>query len=329
MIKKALITLRTVVKFMTVLVVAAVLIMGIIAFVYKPIYGVYLGDEFIGYSEDKQKLQTRINNYMDQGEGEHVAFVQIDTLPSYELCFLKKGITTNDEEIYNKVKETGTTYYKFYAIAISNEEKLYVSTFKEAEEAVAKLKEKNSANADNLSIIEKYSTELGELKQTEEAVSTLYEQKKVVKKVTVSSKKTTVSSGKTSSSGKAPNTGISFAYPVASPNISSGYGSRWGRTHKGLDFAAATGTNIYASAGGTVTFSGWNSGGFGYLVIISHGNGTQTYYAHCSKLLCSVGQTVSQGQLIAKVGNTGRSFGSHLHFEIRVNGVSYNPALYL
>lgn len=328
MIKKALIALRASVKFITVLIIAALLIIGIIAFVYKPIYGVYLGDEFIGYSEDKQKLQSKINQYIEQGEGEHIAFVQIDTLPTYELCFLKKGITTNDEEIYNKVKETGTTYYKFYAIAISNEEKLYVSTFKEAEDAVAQLKEKNSANSDNLSIIEKYSTELSELKQTDEVVSTLYEKKKVVKKVTVSSTKTTVSSG-TASSGKKTNIGVSFAYPMSSSNISSGYGSRWGRTHKGLDFAASTGTNIYASASGTVTFSGWNSGGYGYLVIISHGNGVQTYYAHCSALLCSVGQTVSQGELIAKVGNTGRSTGSHLHFEIRVNGVAYNPALYL
>lgn len=328
MIRKALIALRTSIKIMTVLIVAAILIIGIIAFVYKPIYAVYLGDEFIGYSEDKQKLQTRINNYQDHGEGEHVAFVQIENLPTYELCFLKKGLVANDEEIYNKVKETGTTYYKFFAIAVNNEEKLYVSTFKEAEDTVSKLKEKNSANSSSLSIVEKYSTELGELKQTEEAVSTLYEQKKVVKKVRVSSKKTTVSTGKVSS-GKGPSTGISFRYPVASPNISSGYGSRWGRTHKGIDFAHPTGTNIYASASGTVTFSGWNSGGYGYLVIISHGNGVQTYYAHNSKLLCSVGQNVSQGQLIAKSGNTGRSTGPHLHFEIRINGVAYNPALYL
>lgn len=326
MIKKALITLRASVKFMTVIIIAALLIIGIIAFVYKPIYAVYLGDEFIGYSEDKQKLQTKINNYQNKGEGEHVAFVQIDTQPTYELCFLKKGIVTNDEEIYNKVKETGTTYYKFYAIAISNEEKLYVSTFKEAEDAVAQLKQKDSANASKLSIIEKYSTELGELKQTEEAVSTLYEKKKVVKKVTVSS--TTINSAITPSNKKT-NIGIAFAYPVASPNISSGFGSRWGRTHKGIDFAASTGTNIYASAGGTVTFAGWNSGGYGYLVIISHGNGVQTYYAHCSSVLCSVGQQVSQGQLIAKVGSTGRSTGAHLHFEIRLNGVAYNPALYL
>ena len=326
MIKKALIALRTSVKLITVIIVAALLIIGIITFVYKPIYGVYLGEEFIGYSEDKQKLQTKIYNYMEHGEGEHVAFVQIEDLPTYELCFLKKGIVTNDEEIYNKVKGTGTTYYKFYAIAVDNQEKLYVSTFKEAEDTVEQLKKKQSANSEKLSIVEKYSTELSELKQTSEAVSSLYEQKKVVKKVTVSSTK--VSSGKVAT-GKAPNVGINFAYPVDSPNISSGYGARWGRTHKGLDFAESTGTNIYASAPGTVTFSGWNTGGFGYLVIISHGNGVQTYYAHCSSLVAKVGQNVSQGQLIAKVGNTGRSFGAHLHFEIRVNGVAYNPALYL
>ena len=326
MIKKALIALRTSVKLITVIIVAALLIIGIITFVYKPIYGVYLGEEFIGYSEDKQKLQTKIYNYMEHGEGEHVAFVQIEDLPTYELCFLKKGIVTNDEEIYNKVKGTGTTYYKFYAIAVDNQEKLYVSTFREAEDTVEQLKKKQSANSEKLSIVEKYSTELSELKQTSEAVSSLYEQKKVVKKVTVSSTK--VSSGKVAT-GKAPNVGINFAYPVDSPNISSGYGARWGRTHKGLDFAESTGTNIYASAPGTVTFSGWNTGGFGYLVIISHGNGVQTYYAHCSSLVAKVGQNVSQGQLIAKVGNTGRSFGAHLHFEIRVNGVAYNPALYL
>lgn len=326
MIKKALIALRTSIKLVTVFIIAALLIIGIIIFVYKPIYRVYFNGEFLGYSQDKQKLQTKINNYMENGEEEHVAFVQIDEQPTYELCLLKKGIVTNDEEIYNTIKNTGTVYYKFYAIAVSDEEKLCVSSFEEAEDTVNQLKDKNSANKDNLSIIEKYSTELSELKPTEEAVDALYEEKKVVKKVTISSRNTSVP---TANSKKGPNIGISFSYPVSSPNISSRYGQRWGRAHKGIDFAAPTGTNIYASAPGTVTFAGWNSGGFGYLVIISHGNGVQTYYGHCSSILCSVGQSVSQGTLIAKVGNTGRSFGAHCHFEIRLNGVSYNPELYL
>lgn len=322
MMKKALIAVRASVKLLTVLIIAALLIIGIILFVYKPIYEVYLDGEFIGYSEDKKKLQARINEYEDKGEGEHVAFVQINSWPEYKLCFLKKDIVTNDDEIYDMVKSTGTVYYKYYAIAVDNEEKQYVSTFKEAEDAVTELKAKKSTNSNSLSIIEKYSMELGELKQTEEAVSALYQKKKVSSKVAVSSKNTVKTS-------KGPNVGMSFAYPVSSPNVSSNFGARWGRQHKGVDFAAPTGTNIYASAPGTVTFAGWNSGGYGYLVIVSHGNGVQTYYAHCSKILCSVGQTVSQGTLISKVGNTGRSYGSHCHFEIRVNGVAYNPLSYL
>jgi murein DD-endopeptidase MepM/ murein hydrolase activator NlpD len=98
--------------------------------------------------------------------------------------------------------------------------------------------------------------------------------------------------------------------------------------HKGIDFATKKGSNIIASDGGTVTTAKY-SGNYGYLVVISHGNGVETYYAHCSKLLVSVGQKVAQGELIAKVGSTGRSTGSHCHFEIRINGTAVNPAKYL
>lgn len=328
MIRRGLIALRASLKFITIFIIAALLIIGVIVFLYKPIYEVYIDGEFVGYSEDKQKLQGRINTYLAKGEGEHAAFAQLDMnkIPTYELCMLKKDIVTNDEEIYSMVKEMGTVYYKYYAIAVNNEEQLYVSTFQEAEQAIAELKAKNSSNSSTLSINEKFSVELGELKQTEEAVATLYEQKKVSSKVTISSKNTSVSNAR---SKIGPNIGKAFQYPVDSPRISSRFGQRWGRLHAGLDFAVPTGTNIYASAAGTVTYSGWNSGGYGYLVIISHGDGVQTYYGHNSALVCSVGQTVSQGQLIAKAGNTGRSYGSHCHFEIRVNGVPYNPELYL
>lgn len=327
MIRKALVAVRASVKFITIFIIAALLIIGMVIFLYKPIYEVHINGEFVGYSEDKQKLQARITTYVNgEEEGqEHVAFVQAD-MPTYELCLLKKDIVTNDEEIYNMVKETGTTYYKYYAIAINNEEQLNVSTFQEAEVAVNELKQKNSSNADSLTILEKYDVELGELKQTEEAIATLYQQKKVNKKVTISSSNT---SKPTAGSKTGPNLGINFRYPVASPRITSRYGRRWGRLHAGMDFGLPVGNNIYASAPGTVTYSGWNSGGYGYLVIISHGNGVQTYYGHNSSLTCSVGQTVSAGDVIAKSGNTGRSTGPHCHFEIRVNGVTYNPEIYL
>lgn len=111
--------------------------------------------------------------------------------------------------------------------------------------------------------------------------------------------------------------------------VSSGFGMRDGKLHKGIDIAAPTGANVYAFAGGKIVFSGWNSGGYGYLIIINNGNGIETYYAHNSKLLVSAGQTVSKGQHIAEVGSTGDADGPHCHFEIRKNGAPVNPLSYL
>lgn len=114
-----------------------------------------------------------------------------------------------------------------------------------------------------------------------------------------------------------------------SGSLSSRFGSRWGRNHNGIDLAASVGTNIYAADNGTVTYSAYNNGGYGYMIQIDHGNGIETYYAHCSELLVPEGAVVAKGDLIAKVGNTGRSTGAHLHFEVRKNGTPMNPATYI
>ncbi len=118
-----------------------------------------------------------------------------------------------------------------------------------------------------------------------------------------------------------------FGWPVNGGYISDPYISD--RNHKGIDIAAPYGTEIYASGGGTVVISGWNSGGYGNYVIIDHGNGYRTLYGHCSALVAVTGQTVEKGQLIAYVGSTGRSTGNHLHFEVRFNNVCTNPGDYL
>ena len=125
--------------------------------------------------------------------------------------------------------------------------------------------------------------------------------------------------------------GCLFLWPVQG-TITSEFGYRYifGETnfHRGLDIAAPEGTAINAAADGTVTFAGYK-GSYGYLVIITHDNGTQTYYGHNSSLLVSAGQKVYKGQQIAKAGSTGRSTGTHCHFEVRVNGTSVNPLSYL
>jgi murein DD-endopeptidase MepM/ murein hydrolase activator NlpD len=98
--------------------------------------------------------------------------------------------------------------------------------------------------------------------------------------------------------------------------------------HEGIDIGASTGTPIMASDGGTVITAGWN-GGYGLCVDIDHGGGYMTRYGHCSSIYVSVGEQVFQGQTIAAVGSTGWSTGPHCHFEIRIDGVAYNPLDFL
>jgi murein DD-endopeptidase MepM/ murein hydrolase activator NlpD len=126
--------------------------------------------------------------------------------------------------------------------------------------------------------------------------------------------------------------GIGLRYPLGTPGYSSsGFGPRWGTFHKGADFAAPTGTTILASASGTVASAaggGWN-GGMGSYVIINHGSGVRTIYMHASAVYVSAGQTVNSGDVIAAVGSTGDSTGPHLHFQVEVDGVAVDPAMYV
>ena len=110
--------------------------------------------------------------------------------------------------------------------------------------------------------------------------------------------------------------------------VVSGFGMRWGRMHEGIDIGCAYGAPNRAAAAGTVIYAGW-LGGYGNLVVVDHGNGLSTAYAHASAILVSVGQGVAQGETVSLVGATGHATGPHLHFEVRVNGVAVDPLLYL
>lgn len=118
-----------------------------------------------------------------------------------------------------------------------------------------------------------------------------------------------------------------LAWPVSGP-VTSGFGPRWGRMHEGIDIAVPTGTPVRAAASGTVIYAGW-MGGYGNLVVIDHGGGLSTAYAHNSAFASSVGQSVAKGQVVAYSGSTGNSSGPHVHFEVRVNGTAVDPLGYL
>jgi murein DD-endopeptidase MepM/ murein hydrolase activator NlpD len=335
MVKKILVFARKSMKLTILIAVSIFLIICAVALFFKPIYSVTINDEFVGYSKDKSKLQARINTYIENGDGEendNIAFVQVDNLPEYKMCLLKRNIVTNDDEIFEKIKESGITYYKYYAILEGEEEKAYVSDFASAEQIVNQLKEKQSTNISTISILELYETDLIEFATVEDTVASLYVKKEepAVAKTTSSTKTTGSVNTSTNVSYQKVGLGINLIKPI-SGTITSRFGAQSSirvSNHTGLDIAAPKGTVIKAAASGTVTFSG-RKGSYGYLMVISHGNGVETYYGHCSKLYYSAGTTVSQGQAIAEVGSTGNSTGNHLHLEVRINGVAYNPQNYV
>jgi murein DD-endopeptidase MepM/ murein hydrolase activator NlpD len=118
-----------------------------------------------------------------------------------------------------------------------------------------------------------------------------------------------------------------LGWPVSGPVV-SGFGMRWGRMHEGIDITCATGTPVRAAASGTVIYAGW-LGGYGNLVVVDHGGGLSTAYAHNSSYASSVGQSVAAGEVISYAGSTGDSSGPHVHFEVRVNGIAVDPLGYL
>jgi murein DD-endopeptidase MepM/ murein hydrolase activator NlpD len=128
----------------------------------------------------------------------------------------------------------------------------------------------------------------------------------------------------------APSTMTSAYIWPAKGVLTSGFGRRWGRPHKGIDVANGTGTPIYASADGVIEKAGWNNGGYGNLVDIRHNDGSMTRYGHNSKILVQAGQQVHQGDIIAAMGSTGFSTGPHTHFEIHPSGKgAANPIAFL
>lgn len=119
-----------------------------------------------------------------------------------------------------------------------------------------------------------------------------------------------------------------LSVPLAAPPT-NGFGPRDGRFHTGLDFPAPAGTPVGAAAAGRVTYAGWHTGGWGWLVTIAHGRGVRTMYAHLSRVDVGVGQRIVSGGTVGLVGSSGRSTGPHLHFEVRVRGAAVDPLRFL
>ena len=309
--------------------VALGLIIAIILLKYKPIYKVTLLGQEIGYVDNEAKLKDRIQQEIIEMKGKNIDFVTLDDMPNYEFKLVNRNQKTNEEEIMLALKENVKIMYKYYAVILNNETVGLVDNMEEAEQAITQIKEEHKEDTVNLelSIIENYTENINDISietvqvaqaQMEEKVSALVAEEQAKKEEEEKSKYPNIN-------------GVLLAVTPVSGSITSRFGvvsSIRSGAHTGTDIAAQTGTPIKAVANGTVTFAE-RSGSYGNLIKITHENGVETWYGHCSKLYATVGQKVEAGDIIAAVGSTGNSTGPHLHLEIRIDGTAINPQNYL
>lgn len=305
------------------------IITGIIFIKYKPVYKVTVDGEVIGYIENRNEFENKINEYINTNE-EYVAFKTVEVEQSYNLEFVSKDKQIDENTVLAYIKENTTTIYTMYAIVVNDETTTSVRTEVEAQEIINNLKEKYADLNVEIGIREIYTTTEPDIVETTVAIAQITDTK-INPIVTSRSSRNTEETTIETENAIANVNGVSLYYKPVSGTITSRFGAKSSirsSAHTGLDIATKKGTAIKATAPGTVTFAG-TSGSYGKLVKISHGNGVETWYAHCSKLYVSKGQTVSAGDIIAAVGSTGNSTGPHLHLEIRINGNAVNPQKYI
>lgn len=291
--------------------------------------------------KDKQKLlEERLvasymngkNTYMDALFSGGIA----NFISNYESI---KQIAEYDNNLMSEVKKDKQEL---------EDEKAKVQNLKTEKEnksaELKKLKAEKQEKVDNLteeqkqiqSQIDEYDNQMKVLSQKEKALVEKEAAAELERKAE-QNKNNDTKKDQNSNDGESVTPTGTFQWPVPSSHtITSNYGYRihpisgTKKLHAGIDIGAPGGSNIIAADSGTVILSSFGyNGGYGNYVIISHGNGITTRYAHCSNLFVSVGQTVTKGQLIAAVGSTGASTGNHCHFEVRINGGSKNPLNYL
>ena len=293
----------------------------IILFKFNLVCEVTIDGEAVGYIADKDEFETKINEIINKDE-EAKLFTTIENMPEYSLKFVDKSEQTNEEVILAKLEDSSETTYKLYAVTLDGEEKAVLASLEEAEKIVDEMTEKYEDDLElDIGITNIITTDKKDESTVKVAKATL--NKNIEEKIEKIEEEIERESHTVQ--------GVYLEVTPVSGIITSRFGNResirsYG--HTGLDIAAPGGTPIRAAADGTVSFSGY-SGGYGYVVKISHGNGIETYYAHCSELYVSSGEKIEAGDVIAAVGSTGNSTGDHLHFEVVVDGTEIDPQNYL
>lgn len=311
-----------------------------------------LDDSIVKKQKDLEEKQVLLDErlsaaYMNKGNTYLEALFSggiVNFVSNYDMI---KQIAEYDNNLIKSVKDTKQSL---------EQEKEKVEKVKSEKEEkkneLKKLQQEKQKKVDSLTAeqkdiqkkLEDYNAEMKKLEKLEK--EQIEKEKKVKKEAEEKARIKNTKNNNTTNNNGGSNSGVSsnptqstgaFMWPVPSSHrISSNYGYRihpiyhTKKLHAGIDIAAAGGADIVAADSGTVILSSFGyNGGYGNYVIISHGNGVTTRYAHCSNLYVKVGQTVTKGQTIAAVGTTGSSTGNHCHFEVRINGESKNPLNYV
>ncbi len=285
----------------------------------KPVYEISLNGETIGYIQNRKQFEESIYKTFNDNEEENIAFADFEKETKYEFKLVNREKQTNEAKVIETLKENADITYFEYAVCANGKEKQTFSSMEQANEIIENIRENINEGAE-LSVKRIYTKELNI--EEEDKIATICENLTIEINKQIKEEKR---------KEKATINGVYIAVVPVQGNITSRYGAREeirDHEHKGLDIGAKTGTPIKAAADGTIIHSG-TMGGYGNLIIIDHGNGITTYYGHCNKLYKNKGTKVKAGDIIAEVGSTGNSTGSHLHFEIRKNGVYVNPSKYL
>lgn len=290
-------------------------IFAIILIKYKPMYEVKISGQEVGCVEDKNALNKEIEENIEEYSGENIEKVELNQKPEYELKLVERTKESQEDEVLIAIQKELEITYKYYEIATNSEVIERVNSIEEAEQISNEIKELTDEEV-VLSINEKTTTNIQEITTNTLEVA----KNNIIEKLDIDT-----------SEEIANVNGVKIATLPVTGTITSRYAessSIRSSKHTGLDIAAPKGTEIKAVAKGTVIYA-QRDGSYGNLVKIDHGNGVETWYAHTSKMLVTVGQEVKAGDVIALVGSTGNSTGPHLHLEIRINGEHVNPQKYL
>ena len=313
------------IRLINIVAIALFIITLIILFKYNLVCEVKIAGKTVGYVANKEEFEAEVNEIINKEE-ESKLYTIIEDMPEYNFTLIDKKEKTNEDVIIAKLKEKSETTYKLYAVTLNGEEKAVLGSLEEAEKIVDEMTDEYEEDIElDIGIVDVITTDKEDESTVKVAKADLKEniETKIEKVEAEIAKQKEIESHTVQ--------GVYLEATRVSGIITSRFGNResirsYG--HTGLDIAAPAGTSIKAAADGTVTFSGY-SGGYGYVVKMSHGNGIETYYGHCSALYVSAGEKVEAGDTIAAVGSTGNSTGNHLHFEVRVNGNEVNPQNYL